>query len=126
MLLLRAADLFFLVFHCALMGFNLFGMFWRRTRVANLVVLLLTGGSWTILGIWYGLGYCPLTDWHWQIKARLGVTNLPQSYVKWLIDAPTGGDISPWTADAIVVSAYVSALVLSIGWNLWDWRKRRG
>lgn len=126
MLLLHLADWSLLLFHCALMAFNMFGMLWKRTRLANLIALLVTGGSWTILGIWYGLGYCPLTDWHWQVKAKLGVTNLPNSYVKWLIDAPTGLDIAPMTADMIVVVVYVTALLLSITLIVKDWRRNHG
>lgn len=34
-------DKFFFVFHSALIVFNLFGWIWRKTRAANLVVVLL-------------------------------------------------------------------------------------
>jgi len=52
----------FFIFHSALIAFILFGWIWRRTRVADLVVVLLTAFSWTILGIWYGFGFCPSTE----------------------------------------------------------------
>jgi len=124
MLLLHAADIGLLIFHCALMAFNCFGMFWRRLRLANLVTLLLTGASWTLLGIWYGLGYCPLTDWHWQIKTRLGVTGLPNSYLKWLVDAPTGWDVNAQAVDVVAAVVFASALLLSVVWNIADYRRR--
>ena len=60
-------DIFFIVFHTSLIFFNLFGWIWKYTRRANLVALLLTGGSWFILGLYYGIGYCPFTEWHWEV-----------------------------------------------------------
>ena len=65
-------DIFFVIFHSALIAFNLAGWIWRKTRKAHLVVLSLTMVSWFVAGIWYGFGYCPCTDWHWQVKKKLG------------------------------------------------------
>ena len=81
---------FFVIFHSALSIFSLFGWLWEKTRVANLVVLSLTGFSWFILGIWYGFGFCPCTEWHWQVRMRLGYYDMPSSYIKFLIDSLTG------------------------------------
>lgn len=115
-------DIALLVFHCGLIAFNCLGMLWRRTRFANLVTLLLTGASWTLLGIWYGLGYCPLTDWHWQVKTRLGVTGLPNSYLKWLVDAPTGWDVNAVAVDWVAGVVFASSLALSLWLNLRDFK----
>lgn len=123
MLLLHALDLGLLAFHCGLIAFNCFGMFWRRTRLANLITLMLTGFSWTVLGLWYGIGYCPLTDWHWQVKAKLGVTDLPHSYLKWLADTPTGWDVSAQLMDVIAVVVFGSSVLVSLYLNVRDWRR---
>jgi len=48
----------------------------EKTRKANLILLLLTGLSWFGLGIFYGWGYCPLTDWHWKVLRELGETGI--------------------------------------------------
>ena len=61
-MLLPVIDLFFVVFHTSLTLFNALGWIGYKTRKLNLVTLLLTGGSWFILGIFYGIGYCPLTE----------------------------------------------------------------
>ena len=122
-LLLHATDWALLLFHCALIGFNCFGMFWKRTRLANLVTLLLTGFSWTVLGLWYGFGYCPLTDWHWQVKEQLGVRDLPHSYLKWLADAPTGWDVDPMLVDVIAGIVFASSVLLSLYLNIRYWRR---
>ena len=90
--------------------FNLFGWIWKKTRLANLITLGLTGASWFILGIFYGIGYCPLTDWHWQVLIKLGKSNIPNSYVKYLIDRIFGGDIDAQIVDYSTVVLYFLAL----------------
>ena len=82
---LKMADIIFIVFHTFLIFFNLFGWIFKTLRIAFLVVLLLTGASWFILRIFYGIGFCPLTEWHWNILHKLGQYNLPDSYITYLI-----------------------------------------
>ena len=68
----KIANTLFFVFHVALIIFNLFGWIPKRLRKWNLAALSLTAFSWFALGIFYGFGYCFLTDWHWQIREKLG------------------------------------------------------
>jgi len=69
----RILDIFFVVFHTSVILFNLFGWIWRKTRKYNLILLVITGASWLILGLIVGtLGYCPLTDWHFDVLEKLG------------------------------------------------------
>ncbi len=122
MLLLKLLDVGFLVLHTVLIVFNLFGWIWAKTRRLNLITLLLTGASWFGLGLIYGLGYCPFTDWHWQVKWRLGERNLPDSYIQYLIHELSGLSVSRELADALTAGAYFLALACSI-WTNWRWRK---
>ncbi|HDZ25813.1 hypothetical protein LCGC14_0835330 [marine sediment metagenome] len=117
-------DKFFFVFHSALIVFNLFGWIWRKTRVANLVVVLLTVLSWTILGIWYGFGFCPSTEWHWQVRAKLGHYDMPSSYTKFLVDSLTGLDVNEKLVDIFAVLFLTLALFASVLTNMRDWRKK--
>ena len=117
-------DKFFFVFHSALIVFNLFGWIWRKTRVANLVVVLLTVLSWTILGIWYGFGFCPSTEWHWQVRAKLGHYDMPSSYTKFLVDSLTGLDVNEKLVDIFAVMFLTLALFASLLTNMRDWRKK--
>jgi hypothetical protein len=125
MTLLHLADWFFLIFHAAWVVFNLTGWIWKRTRKANLFTLLLTGLSWTILGIWYGFGYCPITHWHWNILHKLGVHNLPNSYMKYLLDRLTGLNIDAGVVDFITGSTFIAAILLSVGLNTRDYLRKR-
>ena len=65
-------NLLFFVFHTAGMIFNLVGWAWRRTRPFHLLTIGLTAFSWFILGIWHGWGFCLCTQWHWEVRQRLG------------------------------------------------------
>ena len=109
----KLLDLFFVIFHTALITFNLFGWIWKPLRKLNLITLLLTGFSWFILGIFYGIGYCPLTDWHWEVLNRLGVYNLPNSYIQYLLERLTGIEVMQEFVDKLTVTLYFIALILS-------------
>jgi len=125
MTLYKFLDWFFVVFHGAVIIFNLFGWIHPVTRKANLILLLLTGASWVILGFWYGLGYCPLTDWHFEVLHKMGASNLPNSYIKYLMDRTLGWSWSPSVTDMVTAFSFGLALLLSIAFNIWDWRRKR-
>ncbi len=111
--MLQFIDIFFVIFHSALILFNLFGWIVPRLRKAHLVCVLLTGGSWFILGLFYGIGYCPLTDWHWQVLMKMGETGLPASYVQYILERITGISISARTADLATVIGWGVALIIA-------------
>jgi hypothetical protein len=117
--MLHLLDIFFVVFHTALILFNISGWIWKKTRMANLITLLLTGSSWLFLGLIVGsLGYCPLTDWHFTILEKLGKTDLPYSYIKYLADRVTGLDIDAGLADTLTLYGFLLALALSLIINI--------
>jgi hypothetical protein len=121
---LKAADLFFLIFHTILTLFNLTGWIWKKTRRINLITLLLTGASWFILGLFYGIGYCPLTEWHFQILRKLGESNLPYSYIDYLIERLTGIDFNAQLVDTATGVGFFLALIISFILNIKDYRKK--
>jgi hypothetical protein len=123
-LIYNILDIFFIVFHSALILFNLLGWLWRKTRIYNLITLSLTGASWLFLGLIYGtLGFCPLTDWHFRILNKLGITDLPDSYVKYLVERITGLKISATLVDQVTLYAFLAALLLSTLFNVRDFAK---
>ena len=117
-------DWFFVIFHSVLIIFNLFGWVLKPLRKANLISLILTGASWTLLGIYYGLGYCPLTDWHWHVLEKLGKLPNTSSYVAYLFHRILSVGIPDNTANVITTIAYVTALCLSVVINTKDWKKK--
>lgn len=125
-MLYRILDIFFVVFHTSLTLFNLFGWIWKKTRLANLITLGITGSSWLFLGLIVGmLGYCPLTDWHFAILYKLGKTDLPISYIKYLTDRLTGLDVNETLVDKATLYCFIAALAISLFLNIKDFRKRR-
>lgn len=119
----KSLDIFFLIFHTSIIIFNLFGWIWKKTRKANLILLLLTGFSWVGLGLFYGPGYCPFTDWHFRVLENMGVNDLPNSYVKYLVDRITGLSFDAGTVDAVTLYSYIVALILSLVTNFLTIRK---
>lgn len=112
---LHIANFFFYAFHTVLILFNLFGWLHPRTRKLNLISLLVTFGSWLILGFWKGWGYCFLTDWHYQVLRALGESNIPTSYITFLVRKITG-----WTPNAQIVNLLtVGFAVLALICSLW-------
>ncbi len=117
----RILDIFFVVFHSSLVLFNIFGWIWKKTRIYNLITLGLTGGSWVFLGMVTGTpGYCPLTDWHFSVLDKLGKTDLPNSYMKYLADRITGLDISSSLVDSVTLYTFLAALLISVILNIRD------
>jgi Protein of Unknown function (DUF2784) len=109
----------FFILHTSWIVFNCVGWIWRRTRHWHLAAVSATMLSWFGLGIWYGWGYCPWTDWHWQVRARLGYRD-PPSYTQLLLRELTGVSLSPGQADALTVGVLAMAAGLSLTLNFQD------
>jgi hypothetical protein len=119
-------DIFFVCFHSLLVIFNIFGWIWKKTRIINLITLLITGLSWSLLGWIVGTpGYCPLTDWHFTILEKLGRSDLPVSYIKYLADRIGGININPDLVDDVTLFTFIAALMFSIFFNTRDLVKRK-
>jgi hypothetical protein len=123
--MLQFLNVFFFTFHTAWLLFNCVGWAWRRTRPWHLATVLLTALSWFALGYWYGWGYCLCTDWHWQVRARLGYPADSHSYTHLLLREVTGIDAPPRLADAVTVGVFLVVAVLTVALNLRDWHARR-
>ena len=124
--MLKILDLFFVILHALLIIFNLFGWVFQKLRKANLITLLLTAFSWFILGLFYGIGYCPLTEWHFMILEKLGNENLPTSYIKYIIGRLTGYDANPQVTDIFTMVFFLAALVVSAFLNIRDFKGKIG
>ena len=115
---LYVLDMFFVVFHSALILFILFGWIFPKTRKMHLFVAILTGGSWFVLGLFYGIGFCPLTEWHWQVLRKMGETGLPVSYVQYILNRLTGISVSASFADRITLLGWLIPTILSVILNI--------
>ena len=115
---LQLANYFFYLFHTVLILFNLFGWLFPKTCRLNLVSLLLTFGSWVLLGFWKGWGYCFLTDWHYAILRQLGEKDLPSSYIAFLVEKITGWMPGTPLVNSLTLGLAILALICSLWVNL--------
>jgi len=118
-------DKFFFVFHTSIVLFLLSGWAWKKTRPAHLVLVLLIAFSWFVLGIWYGFGYCPSTDWHWRVRERLGYVDMPSSYLQFLFQKITGWGVERKAVDLVALGCLAAAFILSVALNRGGWKRMR-
>ena len=119
---MQVLNIFFFVFHTAFTLFNITGWMFHKTRKLNLVTLLLTAFSWFVLGIWYGWGYCFCTDWHWDVREKLGYHDEQQSYIHFLIVKLTGLNPDAKLVETGTVIVFTISLVMSLWLNFRDRR----
>ncbi|MCH7904499.1 MAG: DUF2784 family protein [Armatimonadetes bacterium] len=122
--MLAILNIFFFVFHTVLIVFNVFGWAHPKTRKWNLATLLLTLASWVGMGMFYGMGYCICTDWHWQVREAMGIKETATSYIVLLVRNVSGWEPPVALANEVAKWVFLSALAMSVGLNLWDWKKR--
>src|SRR5687768_18209178 len=118
----KIANYFFFIFHVILIFFNLVGWIPKNFRKWNLISLCLTAFSWFLLGIFYGFGYCFLTDWHWEIREKLGYSNESNSSIHFLIAEITGISLDEKLVDTFTAIFFFAAFAISIYLNI---RNRR-
>jgi hypothetical protein len=125
-MILEILNISFFILHTLLIGFNLVGWAFRRTRPWHLATLGLVALSWFGLGLWYGWGYCLCTDWHWRVRQQLGYLDENGSYIYLLIHALTGLEPSVPFCEALALTVFTvaAALTLTLTWRDWRCRKR--
>jgi len=123
-MLYQIADYFFTIFHLFIILFTLLGWIWHRTRKLHFILIFFTLSSWFLLGIWFGIGYCPITDWQWQIKESLGEQNLPSSFIKYFADKITGTNINADIVDLFTGIGILFAIIAAIYFRFYKNEKR--
>ena len=73
----------------------------------------LTVFSWIGLGFFYGFGYCFLTDWHWDVKRRLGESDLPASFIKYFADKFLNADFDAQMIDIITAGSFALVVLIT-------------
>jgi hypothetical protein len=117
-------NVFFFIFHTAITIFNCLGWIWKKTRKWHLITTLLTAGSWFVLGIWYGWGYCICTDWHWQVREQLGYYDQQRSYIHFLILKLTGLRVNEIIVEYLTLAIFLVTSILSVWLNVRDHRNK--
>jgi hypothetical protein len=123
--MLFVLDKAFFFLHTFLMGFNMVGWAWQRTRLCHLITLLLTAGSWFVLGAFYGWGYCICMDWHAQVRRQLGYNDEATSYLQLLVKETLGILLDRTLCDWITGGVFGFIVIATIITWVRVWRPRR-
>lgn len=107
--------------HVSIICFVLLGWLIPEARPAHLALSLLTLGSWFILGRWLGESYCPVSDWHWKLKASIGEGRPEGTYITFLLSKLTGKVLDSGQVDRIVVFVTFAVTAVSLILNLRRW-----
>ena len=121
---LKLLDFLLTVCHLLIIGFNLFSWISPKTRKLHFIFVLITAACWLGLGYWYGIGYCPVTDWQWQVKEHLGEQNLPNSFIKYELDKISGTDINAVFIDIITAACFFLAAAVSVYVNFFGLKRK--
>ncbi len=120
-MILLLLDIFFYALHLVVTGFNLFGWIPKATRRVHRWCVGITAFCWIGAGLWVGnIGYCPLTDWHWQVKYARGAEYLPSSFITLMLNH--AGFYPPHDLVDLIVGLTFPAIVLL---TLFFWRRDR-
>ena len=109
------------VFHLAIVITLVFGWILPHTRRLHRWAVAITSFCWIAVGLMVGkIGYCPVTDWHWDVKRLRGETDLPASYIDYLLQI-VGLHFTPPQVDFGVAVIFVSLVLIA----LYLWRSER-
>ena len=90
-------------------------------RLMHHALVLLTLGSWFILGHWLGTGYCPISDRHWKIKTTLGAGQPSGTYTHHLLQTITRRELNSETVDNTILMGTVAITAISLALNVRTW-----
>ncbi len=115
--MLYFTDVLLTLLHLIIIAFNLFGWIFPIVRKAHFISISITAFCWFILGIWFGWGYCPITDWQWHIKEKLAETNLPASFITYFANKITGTHFNDSTINILTFVLFILAFMFSVYFN---------
>lgn len=122
--MLHLLDYFLTVFHTAFVLFVLFGWLKPSWRKIHVTAILLTLTAWLLIGLYKGvLGYCPLTDWHWDIKRSLGERGMPSSFIEYILEKISGLNLPKKPVDWLTGAGMVFSVVMAVVFHLKSKRK---
>jgi hypothetical protein len=60
------------------------------------------------------MGYCPVTEWQWQVKERLGERNLPSNFIEYIAEKWTGHDFDSGFVSTMIAVCFSLAVLASL------------
>jgi hypothetical protein len=112
-IVLKLLNIIFHLIHLSIIIFFLFGWMFERLRFAHFILSLLILLSWCGLGIFFGFGYCLVTDIQWKIKKLLKEEPNTEFYVKYMVDKLTGLNTNPGFVNGMTTCIYFGIFIIS-------------
>lgn len=103
--------------HVSIIVFVLVGWVFPSLRRFHFVLLVLILSSWFILGRWLGVGYCPISDWHWKLKGSLGEGRPEGTYIHHVLQKLTGKTLNSPRVDKMTTLVTLTLATLSLVLN---------
>jgi hypothetical protein len=116
-LLTRAISLLLHGLHLSIIVFTVTGWMIPALRPYHLLLCLLIAFSWFVLGSRKGWGYCLITDWQWRLMRRMGITDLPSSYMHMIYRTITGHEGDDRRIELIAQTIFYCTFLASIAVN---------
>ena len=110
-------DLIFNILHIAVILINCLGWTYKPVKKFSLYLILITLFSWSIVGIFGGIGFCPITYLHSKYLLSNHDYILPFSYLDYIFINNLDFDISSRTISLISIIVIFSSLYLSLAKN---------
>ncbi len=103
-------------FHIFIIMLNLFGWLLAVVRPFHRWCVAITTACWLGVGYMLGsIGYCPLTHWHWSVKQKLGATELPDSFITYLLNqvgfTPAPEQVNLWVGVVFGVIVIITLIM---------------
>lgn len=110
-----ALNIAFHAIHLAVIALNMLGWMMPRLRRITLLCQAVTLACWVGFGFARGWwGYCPLTDWHWQVLRSLGKTELPTNYISYIAQEWAGLTLEHGMASGLVAGCFGMAVLVNL------------
>ena len=106
-------DIFYEILHILVVVVNLFFWWPRYTRTMHFYLINLTAFSWLVMGAYFGLGYCFLTDWHWEVKSKLNYQDLPNDFISYALLRYFNINWPEYVVNTITALCFVGCFVLA-------------
>ena len=117
---LLLADWFLNILHFAIVAMLCFGWMSKRTRKFHRILISVVTLCWLAIGPLFGkaVGWCPVTDWAWQVRRARGETDLEYGYINYLTEK-VGIYMSNQTTDIAVgiIFAFIWVMTLFLWWR---------
>jgi len=102
------------IIHLSIIGFFLFAWIIPEYRGLHLILSFSIFFSWFGLGLFYGFGYCLVTDLQWKLKKESGYDPETPYYIKYIADKTTGANINSKLSNMVTTYTFFVISILSI------------